>query len=121
MAAVRVSIAAMAGFHRLWIVEAELEATGCEGVGDALSVHACEDTAPYPVQTVRQGDGWTELSFPVWAGSRFAAIAAGAALLAEACARAGADVGGVVRMAAGEGLGELEGYRDRFRAMEDAV
>ena len=78
---------------------------------------ASDDTEPYPVQCLRNDDGWLEITFPVFAATRFAALAAGSALLSEACARAGADIG-VVRLAAGESTTEIESYRERFQQME---
>ena len=112
-------------FHHLWIVEAELEVTnpapGDETRGDriydALMRYASDETEPYPVQCQRSDDGWLEITFPVWAASRFAALAAGSALLSEACARAAADIG-IVRMTAGESANEIEDYRERFQQME---
>jgi hypothetical protein len=112
-------------FHHLWIVEAELEirnpsadavATG-DRVYAALERYATEDTAPYPTQCRRTDDGWLELAFPVWAPNRWAAVAAGATVLAEACAHAEVDVG-TVRMAAGESFDELRDYRSRIHQME---
>jgi hypothetical protein len=117
----------MARFHHLWIVEAELEIrnpaaeaeTRCERVFRALERYASDETEPYPTQVARTDDGWLELTFPTWAPSRWAAIAAGATVLAEACAEADVDVG-VVRLAAGESSDELLRYRDRVHAMEEA-
>ena len=112
-------------FHHLWIVEAELEVTnpapGDETRGDriydALMRYASDDTEPYPIQCQRNDDGWLEITFPVWAATRFAALAAGSALLSEACAHAAADIG-IVRMTAGESANEIEAYRERFHEME---
>ena len=112
-------------FHQLWIVEAELEvrnpAPGGEARGqrifDALLRYATDDTEPYPVQCQRNDDGWLEITFPVFAATRFSAMAAGSALLAEACTHADADVG-VVRLTAGESATEIEDYRARFQQME---
>src|SRR3712207_5695955 len=115
----------MPRFHHLWIVEAELEVTNPttdgEARGDriyeALERYASDETEPYPLQCRRTDDGWLELTFPVFAATRFAALAAGSALLAEARADAGADIG-VVRITAGESTNEIEGYRSRFQEME---
>lgn len=112
-------------FHHLWIVEAELDirnpAPGGEARGervfDALMRYATDDTEPYPVQCRRNDDGWLEITFPVFAATRFSALAAGSALLAEACAQAAVDVG-VVRLTAGESSNEIESYRERFQQME---
>ena len=117
----------MARFTHLWIVEAELEirnpATAgdsrCERIFAALERFASDDTDPYPAQAATAADGWVELTFPVFAPTRFAASAAGATVLAEACAEAEADVG-VVRLTAGEGSEELLRYRARTQAMEAA-
>jgi hypothetical protein len=127
----------MPRFHQLWIVDVELEirnpAPGerppdpvaaevadrsCAGrIYDALSRYASEETSPYPAKAVREDDGWLEVTFPVWAATRFAALAAGATILAEACGQAGADTG-VVRLAIGESAEELHGYRSRVHEME---
>ena len=112
-------------FHHLWIVEAELEvanpAPGGDARGqrifDALMRYASDETDPYPVTCQRNDDGWLEITFPVWAATRFAAVAAGSAVLAEACAHAAADVG-VLRLTAGESGTEIEAYRARFQQME---
>jgi hypothetical protein len=112
-------------FHHLWIVEAELEimnpAPGGDARGDriteALMRYANDETEPYPVTCRRSDDGWLEMTFPVWAATRFAAIAAGSAVLAEACALAAADVG-VLRLTVGESAAEIESYRERFHQME---
>jgi hypothetical protein len=112
-------------FHHLWIVEAELEVRNPapggdprgERIYDALMRYASDETEPYPIQCQRNDDGWLELAFPVWCATRFAALAAGSAMLSEACAHAGADIG-VVRLAAGESTNEIEGYRERFQQME---
>jgi hypothetical protein len=115
----------MARFTHLWIVEAEIEirnpdtdgASRCERIFEALEQHASEDTEPYPGQAATADDGWVELTFPVFAPTRFAALSAAATTLAEACKQAGADVG-VVRLTAGEGSDELVQYRGRTQAME---
>ena len=115
----------MARFTHLWIVEAELEIRNaapeaenrCERIFEALERYASEDTEPYPAQAANTDDGWVELTFPVFAPSRFAAVAAGAAMLAEVCAEAGCDLG-VVRLTAGEGSDELLRYRERTQGME---
>ena len=115
----------MPRFNHLWIVEAELEvcnpAPGGDARGDrifeALMRHASDDTDPYPVQSSRNDDGWVEITFPVWAATRFAALAAGSAVLAEACADADTACG-VVRLTVGESTNEIEGYRERFQQME---
>ncbi len=114
----------MPRFHQLWIVEAELEVLNpagdeprCERLFDALARYASEDTSPYPTQAARADDGWVEVTFPVWAPTRWAAIAAGSALLAEACAGSGVQAG-VARIAAGESSDELLRYRDRTRDLE---
>ena len=112
-------------YHHLWIVEAELEVTNPAPEGDArgdriyeaLLRYASDETEPYPLQCRRNDDGWLELTFPVFAATRFAALAAGSALLAEACADAQATTG-VVRLTAGESTNEIEDYRARFQQME---
>ena len=117
----------MARFTHLWIVEAELEIRNpaaeaqsrCERIFAALERFASDDTDPYPAQAATADDGWVELTFPVFAPTRFAAVAAGTTLLAQACAEADADVG-VVRLTAGEGSEELVRYRDRTKTMEAA-
>lgn len=113
----------MTSFHHTWIVEAELEVTNPEDraqrIFDALAAYGCEDTEPYPAQTTREDDRWLEVSFPVWAPTQWAAIAAGASTLSEACARAEAEVG-VVRVAAAESSRGHEAYRGRVREMESA-
>ena len=117
----------MPRYHHLWIVEAELEVRNPDPAGPArgdrifesLLRYASDDTEPYPVQCSRNDDGWLELTFPVFAPTRFAALAAGAALLSEACAAAQADIG-VVRLSAGESTNEIEDYRDRFKQMESS-
>ena len=113
----------MTRFHHTWIVEVELEVKNpddrAERIFDALAEHGCEDTEPYPAQTTRADDRWLEVCFPVWAPTQWAAIAAGSAILADACARAEAEVG-VVRVAAAESRGEHETYRGRVRDMETA-
>jgi hypothetical protein len=126
----------MSRFHQLWIVDAELEIcnpapgdrpdTDALGTSDqscggriykALSRYASEESAPYPAEVVREDDCWLQLTFPVWAATRFAALSAGATVLAEACARADADTA-VVRLAAGESVDELRDYRGRVHEME---
>ena len=115
----------MPRFHHLWVVSAELEirnpaaesAARCDSVFDALADYGSDETDPYPTQVATRDDGWLEVSFPVWAPSRFAAVGAGATMLAEVCAGCGVDVG-VVRLAAGESSDEIQGYRDRVHAME---
>ena len=114
----------MPGFHHLWIVEAELEVRNPadadprhERLFTALERFAGEDSSPYPTQAAREDDGWVEVTFPVWAPTRWAAIASGAALLAESCAGSGVDVG-VTRLTAGESSEELLRYRDRTRDLE---
>ena len=117
----------MPRFHHLWIVEAELEILNpdtdhesrCERMYDALARYASDETAPYPSQIARRDDGWLELTFPVWAPTQWAAIAAGATVLSEAAARADVDAG-VVRLAAAESSETLQQYRDRVRDMETA-
>jgi hypothetical protein len=117
----------MARYNHLWIVEAELEIrnptaegqTRCERIFTALERFASDDTDPYPGQAATSDDGWVEVTFPVFTPTRWAAIAAGASVLAEACKEADADVG-VVRMTAGEGSDELLRYRERTQAMEAA-
>ena len=115
----------MARFHHLWIVEAELEIhnpagedqTRCARIFAALERYASDDTDPYPAQAASSDDGWAELTFPVFAPTKFAARAAASAILAEACREADADVG-VVRLTAGEGSDDLLRYRGRSQAME---
>jgi hypothetical protein len=116
----------MARFHHLWVVSAELEIRNpttssndarCQRVYEALADYGSDETEPYPTQASRSDDGWLEASFPVWAPTRFAAVAAGATLLAEVCTACGVDVG-VVRLAAGESADELHDYRARVHAME---
>ena len=126
----------MPRFHQLWIVDAELEIRNpapsnrpddapldhedrsCGGrIYEALSRYATEESSPYPATVVRDDDRWLEVTFPVWAPTRFAALAAGATVLAEACGRAAADTG-VLRMAAGESVEELHEYRGRVHQME---
>ena len=112
-------------FNHLWIVEAELEVSNPapgqkargERVFEALMRHGSDDTDPYPIKSHRTDDGWLEITFPVWAATRFAALAAGSALLAEACTHADTQCG-VVRLTVGESTNEIEGYRERFQAME---
>ena len=118
----------MSRFHHLWIVEAELEIrnpaaeaeTRCERLFRALERYASEDTAPYPAQAAAHDDGWVDMTFPVWAPSRWAAVAAGATILAEACATADVDAG-VVRLTAGESSEELLKYRERTRTLEASL
>jgi hypothetical protein len=115
----------MTTFHHTWIVEVELEVTnpqeGCaQRIFDALVAYGCDDTEPYPTQVAREDGRWLEVSLPVWAPSQFAAIAAGAATLADACGRVGADVG-VARIAAAESSRGHEAYRERVRDMEAAA
>ena len=115
----------MPRFHHLWIVEAELELRNPDPSGprrgelifEALLRYATDDTEPYPVKCSRTDDGWLEILFPVFAPNPFAALAAGSALLSEACAHAHADVG-IVRLNVGESGHEIEGYRERFQQME---
>jgi hypothetical protein len=115
----------MADFHHLWIVEAELEIRNpaadaesrCERLFRALERYGSEDTSPYPAQTATNDDGWVETTFPIWAPTRWAAVAAGATVLAEASAEADCDVG-VVRIAAGESSEQLSRYRDRVKTFE---
>jgi hypothetical protein len=113
----------MTGFHHTWIVEVELEVTNADDraqrIFDALAAHGCEDTEPYPLQVTHEDGRWLEVSFPVWASSQWAAIAAGAAMLSEACARTDATVG-VARIGAAESSREHEDYRTRLRQMETA-
>jgi hypothetical protein len=112
-------------FNHLWIVEAELEvcnpAPGDEPRGDriaeALMRYASDETEPYPLQSARTDDGWLEITFPIWAATPFAALAAGSALLAEACVHSETACG-VVRLTVGESTTEIEAYRERFQAME---
>jgi hypothetical protein len=112
-------------FHHLWIVEAEVEIRNpsaddesrCEAIFRGLSQFASDDTEPYPTQVARNDDGWLEITFPVWAPTRWAAVAAGATVLSEVCSSAHADIG-LVRLAAGESSDELRGYRSRMHRME---
>src|SRR3954452_9508320 len=116
---------AMARFHHLWIVEAELEIhnpttdpdSRCERLFEALERFASDDTDPYPSQAASTDDGWVELAFPMFAPTRFAALAAAATLLAQVCAETDTDAG-VVRLTAGEGSEELVRYRARAQSME---
>jgi len=114
----------MTRFHHAWIVEVELEVKNPEDraqrIFDALATYGCEDTEPYPVQATREDDRWLEVSFPVWAPTQWAAVAAGASMLSEACAVAGAEVG-VVKVGAAESSREHEVYRERVRDMEAAT
>lgn len=118
----------MPRFHHLWIVEAELEIKNpgsdhqsrCDSLYAALERYATEDTSPYPSQIASTDDGWLEVTFPVWAATQWAAVAAGATVLAEACARSDVEAG-VVRMAAGESSDELLKYRHRVREMETST
>src|SRR4051812_1679593 len=116
----------MPDFHHLWVVDAELEITNPDPDGadpcaqrifNALTRYASDDVAPYPASVVRADDCWLEVSFPVWAATRFAAVAAGATVLAEACGRADAETS-IVRLAVGESAEQLHGYRARMRDME---
>jgi hypothetical protein len=126
----------MPRFHHLWIVDGELEILNpapfdrpadapldqedrsCGGrIYDELSRYAAEESSPYPAQVVSDDDRWLEVTFPIWAPTRFAALAAGATVLAEACGRAGADTG-VLRLAVGESAEELHEYRGRVHEME---
>jgi hypothetical protein len=116
----------MTRFHHLWIVEAELEIrnptsseadTRCERLFRALERYASEDTEPYPAQVAAGDDGWLEVTFPTWAPTRLAALAAGATVLAEACATADIEPG-VVRLAAGESSEELTRYDERVKSMD---
>ena len=115
----------MTRFHHTWIVEVELEVTNPAGraaqrIFDALVAYGCEETEPYPTQVAREDGRWLEVSLPVWAPSQWAAIAAGAATLSDACARARADVG-VVRIGAAESSRGHEAYRGRLRQMESTA
>jgi hypothetical protein len=115
----------MTRFHHTWIVEVELEVTNPEGraaqrIFDSLVAYGCEETEPYPTQVAREDGRWLEVSLPVWAPSQWAAIAAGAATLSDACARARADVG-VVRIGAAESSRGHEAYRGRLREMESTA
>jgi hypothetical protein len=113
----------MTRFHHTWIVEVELEVKNpddrAQRIFDALAAYGCEDTEPYPAQVTREDDRWLEVSFPVWAPTQWAAIAAGASMLSDACARADAEVG-VARIGAAESSREHEIYRERVRDMETA-
>ena len=122
----------MPHFHHLWIVAAEVEIRNpqperrhdddlsCGGrVFEALTRYASDDSMPYPTQVVRYDDLWLEVNYTVWAPTRFAAVAAGATVLAEACAHARIDTG-VVRLAVGESSDEIEGYRKQVHEMERA-
>ena len=117
----------MPRFHHLWVVEAELEIRNpapapdarCERLYDALAQYASEETEPYPSQTASRDDGWMELTFPVWAPNQWAAVAAGATVLAECCGACGVEPG-VVRLAAAESSHQLIEYRNRTRALEAA-
>jgi hypothetical protein len=112
-------------FHHLWIVEAELDVRNPDPSGpprgerifEALLRYASDDTEPYPVQCRRTEDDWLEITFPVFAATRFSALAAGAALLSEACAHADAETG-VVRLTVGESGHEIGDYRERVHRME---
>ena len=117
----------MPRFHHLWIVEAEVEVKNPTGddprsdrIFDALARYASEETSPYPTQAARRDDGWVEVTFPVWAPTQWAAIAAGSALLAEACASCELEPG-VARLAAAESSEELSRYRGRVHAMESTA
>jgi hypothetical protein len=117
----------MARFHHLWIVEAELEICNpqpdaescCERIFGALEHYASEDTDPYPAQVSARDGGWIEVTFPVFTPTRFAAVAAGAAILAEVCRVADANVG-VVKVGVGESSEDLTRYNDRVQAMDAA-
>jgi hypothetical protein len=117
----------MADFHHLWIVEGELEirnpaseaTTRCERLFAALERYGSDDTSPYPAQAASKDDGWVEVTFPIWAPTPLSAVAAGSAVLAEACATADIDLG-VVRLSAAESSDELERYHGRVQAMEEA-
>ena len=114
-------------FNPRWIAEAELDVCNPAPGGDArgervfeaLMRHGSDDTDPYPLQSRRNDDGWLEITFPVWAATRFAALAAGSALLAEACTHADAACG-VVRLTVGESTNEIEDYRERCQQMESS-
>jgi hypothetical protein len=116
----------MPHFHHLWVIDAEFEianpapeasASRGDRIVDALSRYAHEDSSPYPASVIRADDCWVEVTFPIWAPSRFAALSAGASVLAEVCASAGAQTS-VVRLAAGESADELHGYRRRMHDQE---
>src|SRR3954454_7725355 len=118
----------MSRFHHLWVVDAELEirnpapgedVSWGERIFEALSRYASDESDPYPAQVVREDDRWAELTFPVWAPTRFAAAAAGSAVLGEVCAAAGVSTG-IVRLAVGASADELHAYRSRMHAMEEA-
>jgi hypothetical protein len=125
----------MPRFHHLWVVAAELEVrnpqperrrdpdddASCAGrIFQALAAYASDDSSPYPAQVVREDDRWLEITFPVWAPTRFAALGAGATVLAEVCARARVETG-VVRLAAGESADELQAYREQVHGMEEVA
>jgi hypothetical protein len=116
----------MSHFHHLWVIDAEIEITNpapeapasCgDRIVDALSRYAHEDSHPYPASVIRTDDCWVEVTFPIWAPSQFAALSAGATVLAEVCATADAQTS-IVRLAAGESADELHRYRHRMRQME---
>ena len=115
----------MTRFHHLWIVEAELEIRNpvtdtdsrSERIFRAFERYASDDTDPYPGQAATSDDGWVELTFPVFSPTRFAALAAGAAMLAQVCAETDTDVG-CVRLTVGEGSDDLVRYRERTSALE---
>lgn len=116
----------MARFHHLWVVQAEMEIRNpeperesrCERVYAALARFASDETEPYPTQVGTTDDGWLQIDFPVWAPTRWAAVAAGATILSEVCAVADVNAG-VVRMGAGESADELKSYRTRVHDMEE--
>ena len=116
----------MSHFHHLWVIDAELEianpapgapASCGDRIVDALSRYAHEDSEPYPASVIRTDDCWVEVTFPVWAPSSFAALSAGASVLAEVCATADAKTS-IVRLAVAESAEELHRYRHRMREME---
>ena len=117
----------MTRFHHLWIVEAEVEIrnpaseadTRYERIFRALERYASEDTDPYPALAASTDDGFVEITFPIWAPTRWAAVAAGATVLAAACSEADVDAG-VVRLAAGESSDELDRYHERVHGMEQS-
>src|SRR5215212_272790 len=89
----------MSRFHHLWVVDAEIEIrnpapgedVSCgERIFEALSRYASDESDPYPAQVVREDDRWAELTFPVWAPTRFAAAAVSVRLRARPRATASA-------------------------------
>src|SRR3954452_16697543 len=120
----------MSRFHQLWIVDAELEIrnpapdadNSCGArIFEALEAYASDESAPYPAQGGGQGATWGgggALTLPVCAPGRFAALAAGATVLAEVCGRAETETA-VVRLAVGESAAELHGYRSRMHDQEE--